>query len=80
VTGPGGKRLNFAARLARGSLILSLGSEAANATVTIAFPALRVSPALAARARRHRVGALALVVAPTDVSGRTTVLALRLGG
>jgi subtilase family serine protease len=80
VTGPGGKRLKFAARLAHGALSLSLGSGATNAQVRIAFPALHVSAALAARARRHRVGALALVVAPTDVSGRTTVLTLRLGG
>ncbi|HWF24712.1 MAG TPA: protease pro-enzyme activation domain-containing protein [Solirubrobacteraceae bacterium] len=80
VTGPGGKRLKFAARLAHGVLSLSLASGATNAQVTIAFPALQVSAALAARARRHRVGALALVVAPTDVSGHTTVLRLRLRG
>jgi subtilase family serine protease len=80
VTGPGGKRLKFAAHLTRGALSLSLGSGATSAQVTIAAPALQVSAALAARARHHRVGALALVVAPTDVSGRTTVLELRLGG
>jgi hypothetical protein len=47
--------------------------------VTIAFPAIRVSAGLAARARRHRMKALAVAVAATDASNHTTKVTLSLG-
>jgi hypothetical protein len=79
VKGPGGRRLRFAAKLGLGALTITLAAPVTTVKVTIAFPAIRVSAGLAARARRHRMKALAVAVAATDASNHTTKVTLSLG-
>ena len=79
VEGPGAKQLKFAAALAPGALRITLGAVT-TLKVTVAFPAIRVSAGLAAKAKRHRVKALMVAIAITDASNQTTTVMLALRG
>jgi hypothetical protein len=78
VTGPGGRRLKFTARRGAGGLTITLGSMVKSVKITIAFPAIRVSAGLAAKAKHRRVKALGVAVTATDASNQTANLMLRL--
>jgi hypothetical protein len=58
----------FKATLRAGRLTLSLRSPVRSVTIRIAGPALAVTANLEAKARRHKLGKLRLVLKTTDAS------------
>jgi subtilase family serine protease len=77
VTGSGGKRIAFASRLVRGRLTITLATTAPVVRITAGNGAIKVTPGLAANARRNRAPTLGVSVQTTDAGRHSTALKAR---
>jgi subtilase family serine protease len=68
VTGPGGRRIGFAARLVRGRLRITLGRSSARIRITVVYGAIRVTQSLSASVRGRRHPAVTVAVETLDAS------------
>ena len=70
VTGAGGRRLAFSARVRRGRLVISLRRPSSRIRVSVRYSTLTVTRGFAARARARRRPAVTVVVQTIDASGQ----------
>ncbi len=78
VTGPKGKRLQLTARLARGSLVLTLRTATPQARVTISAPRLAASGSLTSAIARHQARRVTLTMHVTDADKLITRLSQKI--
>ena len=73
-----GKRVKFKARVAHGTLTITLNRVAAKVTVTIVRPAISAGNGLASKVQRHKIKRLSLGFRLTDAAKRQTRLTAKL--
>jgi hypothetical protein len=76
VTGSGGKRAKFSAKLSRGVLTVALRTPSAQVKVAISGGALAVTSGLSRKVRHAKTKKLDVIVKATDASGKTSRIVL----